>query len=124
MAYCALLVGLIFNSCESSYKEIIYFDDANFIVSEMSVVDSTFSVTGSVKNEGQYSFKTPWYFTYEIRPQGGDESQVFTGVHVIESSLECADSLVWDAQYYNGFFCECGTTDFRVENFEAYYILQ
>ncbi len=124
LMFSLVVVVLSLNTCENSYNEIIYFNSADFTVSDMQTTDSTFFVKGIVKNEGNYSFKIPWYITYEISPLGGKTGQAFLGVHEITAPLECEQSVEWEAIYDDDFFREYYSSSFQVTNFEAWYILE
>lgn len=124
LKYFLLVLVLSMVTCESSYKEIIYFDTANFTVTEMQATDSTFFVKGLVKNDGNYSFKTPWYFTYEISALGGKTGQIFPGEYEMTTQLASGDSLEWEDDFEADFFRENASSAFHVNNFEAFHILE
>lgn len=119
-----LVLVLLFITCESGYNELIYFDSANFTVTEMQATDSTLLIKGIVQNECNFSFKTPWYFTYEISPAGGLAGQVFPGEHEIGTQLGCGQTFEWEASYDDDFFRENASSSYQVNNFEAFHILE
>lgn len=127
MSYAQFLLPLIFFSllgCESKYKEIIYFDSAVITASDMEVTDSLFTANGMVLNESNYSFKSPWYITFKITPTDGNGDQVFTGVELMATTLDCNDSIAWQATYVNPYFKYHIDAGFTLEDFEAFHILE
>ena len=59
---CFLIICTILTlaACEFSYKEIIYFDDAIYTITDIEATDTTLVIKGQVENHCNYSFKAPW----------------------------------------------------------------
>lgn len=122
IANVCLFLGLI--SCESSYNELIYLDSASFTVTEIQISDSTFTAKGTVQNESNYSYHTPWYFTYDVSPLGASTADILTGQHTIQENLDCEQRIDWEISYDVDFFRKYDDVSFQMNNFTAYYIIE
>ncbi len=116
------LASILF-TCEFSYKEIIYFDEVGYTITGIEATDTTLFVSGLVENTGNFSFKAPWYLTYDLSSVGGSETKVYSGVEEMLYPLDCGGVIAWEARYDYAIFEDQASIDYNVGSFEAYHIL-